>query len=49
MEIFWLKEESLEDSENLPDSAVPGAGDCRELDGVLAQFKGIQDELDEGK
>ena len=32
MEIFWLKEESLEDSENLPDPAVPGAGDCRELD-----------------
>jgi type I restriction enzyme M protein len=47
MEIFWLKEESLEDSENLPDPAVPGTGDCRELDGVLAQFRGIQDELDE--
>jgi len=34
---------------NLSDPAVPGAGDCRELDRVLAQFKGIQDELDEGK
>jgi len=27
LDIFWLKDESLEDSENLPEPEVPGPGD----------------------
>jgi type I restriction enzyme M protein len=50
MEIFWLKEESLEDSENLPDPAGPLAREIVEsLETALEQFRGIEDEPKEGK
>ncbi len=49
MDIFWLKDESLEDSDNLPDPAVLAREIIESLETALAQFRGIEDELREGK
>ena len=45
LDIFWLKDESLEDSANLPDPDVLAADIAENLQAALEQFKGISEEL----
>ncbi len=45
LDIFWLKDESLEDSANLPDPDVLAAEIAENLEAALAQFRGIQEDL----
>jgi type I restriction enzyme M protein len=45
LDIFWLKDESLEDSENLPDPDVIAAEIVEDLKAALEQFAEIQAEL----
>jgi type I restriction enzyme M protein len=45
LDIFWLKDESLEDSENLPEPEVIAAEIADDLQTALEQFRAIQDEL----
>ena len=43
--IFWLKDESLEDSDNLPDPAVIAAEIVEGLQAALEQFAEIEADL----
>ena len=45
LDIFWLKDESLEDSENLPDPDVLAAEIAENLEAALEQFRGIAESL----
>jgi type I restriction enzyme M protein len=45
LDIFWLRDESLEDSANLPDPDVLAREIVEELEAALEQFAGIVDEL----
>ena len=45
LDIFWLKDESLEGSENLPDPEVLAAEIVENLEAALEQFKSIYEEL----
>lgn len=45
LDIFWLKDESLEDSENLPDPDVIAADIVADLESALEQFREILDDL----
>ena len=45
LDIFWLRDESLEDSANLPDPDVLAREIVEELEAALAQFNGILEEL----
>jgi type I restriction enzyme M protein len=45
LDIFWLKDESLEDSENLPDPDLLAENIIENLESALEQFTGIQEEL----
>ncbi len=45
LDIFWLRDESLEDSANLPDPDVLAREIVEELEAALAQFAGIVEEL----
>ena len=45
LDIFWLRDESLEDSENLPDPDVLAREIVEELKSALEQFSGIVEEL----
>ena len=45
LDIFWLKDESLEDSDNLPDPEVLAAEIVENLEAALEQFKSIYEEL----
>jgi type I restriction enzyme M protein len=45
LDIFWLKDESLEDSDNLPDPAILARVIVESLETALEQFRGIEDEL----
>jgi len=47
LDIFWLRDESLEDSANLPDPDVLAAEIVEDLRSALAQFEGIAGELGE--
>ena len=47
LDIFWLRDESLEDSANLPDPDVLEKEIMEELEAALEQFKGIVEELGE--
>ncbi|HOI94564.1 MAG TPA: class I SAM-dependent DNA methyltransferase [Syntrophobacter fumaroxidans] len=47
LDIFWLKDESLEDSENLSDPEVLAAEIVENLESALEQFRGICEELGE--
>jgi type I restriction enzyme M protein len=47
LDIFWLRDESLEDSANLPDPDVLAAEIADDLQAALEQFKGIADTLSE--
>jgi type I restriction enzyme M protein len=45
LDIFWLREESLEDSANLPEPDVLAAEIVDDLKAALEQFEGIAGEL----
>jgi type I restriction enzyme M protein len=45
LDIFWLRDESLEDSANLPDPDVLAREIMEELKAALEQFSGIVEEL----
>jgi type I restriction enzyme M protein len=45
LDIFWLRDESLEDSENLPDPAVLAAEIVEDLQAALDQFAQIAGDL----
>ena len=46
LDIFWLKDDSLEDTENLPAPDVLAAAIVENLGAALEQFRGIQEELE---
>jgi type I restriction enzyme M protein len=48
LDIFWLKDESLEDSDNLPDPDVIAAEIVEDLKAALEQFAEIQSDLAKG-
>ena len=45
LDIFWLRDESLEDSANLPDPDVLAREIMEELEAALEQFEGIAKSL----
>lgn len=45
LDIYWLKDESLEDAENLPEPDVLAAEIVENLESALEQFRGITREL----
>ena len=45
LDIFWLKDESLEDSANLPDPDVIAAEIAEDLQAALDQFSQIASDL----
>ena len=45
LDIFWLKDESLEDSANLPDPGVIALEITEDLEAALAQFAEIASDL----
>lgn len=45
MDIFWLKDKSLEDSEDLPTPEVIAKEIAENLESALEQFSSIQEEL----
>ncbi|MCS3650379.1 type I restriction-modification system subunit M [Salinibacter ruber] len=47
LDISWLKDESLEDTENLPEPDVLASDIVENLGAALEQFRGIQEELEE--
>ena len=47
LDIFWLKDESLEDSDNLPEPGVIAAEIVEDLQAALEQFKEIATDLGE--
>ncbi len=48
LDIFWLKDESLEDSANLPDPGVLALEIAEELEAALTQFGTIAEDLTKG-
>ncbi|MYC75290.1 SAM-dependent DNA methyltransferase [Candidatus Poribacteria bacterium] len=46
LDIFWLKDDSLEDAADLPTPDILVAEITENLEAALAQFQSIQDELD---
>ncbi len=49
LDIFWLKDESLEDSANLPDPGVLALEITEDLEAALAQFAEIAASLKRSK
>ena len=47
LDIFWLRDETLEDSANLPDPDVLAAEIIEDLKSALEQFEGIALDLGE--
>jgi type I restriction enzyme M protein len=47
LDIFWLKDESLEDSENLPEPEVLAQEIVENLQSALEQFQSISEDLGE--
>jgi len=47
LDIFWLKDESLEDSENLPDPGILAQEIVEDLEAALEQFREIAEDLGE--
>ena len=45
MDIFWLKDESLEDTENLPPPAELAAEIVESLEAALEEFRGVEEAL----
>jgi type I restriction enzyme M protein len=48
LDIFWLKDESLEDSENLPSPDILARDIAENLESALEQFSGIYEDLRNG-
>ena len=48
-DIFWLKDKSLEDAENLPDPEVLAKDIVENLESALEEFRGVWEELGEVK
>ena len=48
LDIFWLKDESLEDTANLPDPEVLARDIAENLEIALEQFSQIYENLEEG-
>ena len=46
LDIFWLKDESLEDTENLPDPDVIAMEIVENLEAALDQFRGVVESLE---
>ncbi len=46
LDIFWLKDESLEDSANLPDPHVIALEITQDLEAALEQFATIAEDLE---
>jgi len=46
LDIFWLKDESLEDSENLPDPDILAREIAENLEGALDQFSSIYENVE---
>lgn len=49
LDIFWRKDESLEDMENLPDPDVLALEIAENLESALDQFRAIYENLEENK
>jgi type I restriction enzyme M protein len=49
LDIFWLKDKSLEDSENLPDPGILAIEIVEDLEAALDQFREIAEDLEEKK
>jgi type I restriction enzyme M protein len=49
LDIFWLRDESLEDSDNLPDPDVIAQEIAENLEDALSQFSGITEILKQKK
>ncbi len=47
LDLFWLKDESLEDSENLPEPNVIARDIAENLESALGQFSSIQEDLEQ--
>lgn len=47
LDIFWLKDESLEDSDNLPEPAVIARDIIADLESALEQLKLIAEDVGE--
>ena len=47
LDIFWLRDESLEDSANLPEPDVLAAEIVEDLQAALEQFAAIAEDLGE--
>ena len=47
LDLFWLRDDSLEDSANLPDPDVIAEEIVEDLEAVLAQFRLIAEDLGE--
>ena len=45
VDILWLKDESLEDTENLPAHAILAAEIVASLEAALDEFRGVEDAL----
>lgn len=45
LDIFWLRDESLEDSANLPSPDVLALEIVEDLKAALAQFEAMEEEL----
>ncbi|NNG01245.1 MAG: SAM-dependent DNA methyltransferase [Desulfobacteraceae bacterium] len=48
LDIFWLKDDSLEDSENLPEPDILAQEIIDDLEAALVQFREIAEDLGEG-
>ncbi len=49
LDIIWIKDESLEDMENLPDPDILALEIAENLESALDQFRGIYEDLEEKK
>ena len=45
LDIFWLKDKSLEDSESLPDPGILAQNIVEDLEAALEQFRKIAEDL----
>ncbi|MFA6217794.1 MAG: class I SAM-dependent DNA methyltransferase [Candidatus Omnitrophota bacterium] len=46
LDIFWLKDESLEDLENLPDPNIIAEDIVKDLESALEEFRGVIEDLE---
>ena len=49
LDIFWLKDDSLEDLDSLPEPEVLAAEIVENLEAALEQFRGVSAELEQGR